>query len=89
MVLGGGGGGKRYVTNVCMYAALFRLYSGIITQTAASAAGKAFPLVHPILGNTVPLGASSTATHPPTRQRGEWGHTYRTMIAVSCTGKKM
>ena len=29
MVWGGG-----YVTNVCMYAALFRLYSGIITQTA-------------------------------------------------------
>ena len=28
------GGGKRYVTNVCMYAALFRLYYGIITQTA-------------------------------------------------------
>ena len=28
------GGGKRYVTNVCMYAALFRLYSGIMTQTA-------------------------------------------------------
>ena len=28
------GGGKRYITNVCMYAALFRLYSGIITQTA-------------------------------------------------------
>ena len=27
-------GGKRYVTNVCMYTALFRLYSGIITQTA-------------------------------------------------------
>ena len=27
-------GGKRYVTNVCMYAALFRLYSGIVTQTA-------------------------------------------------------
>ena len=27
-------GGERYVTNVCMYAALFRLYSGIITQTA-------------------------------------------------------
>ena len=26
-------GGKRYVTNVCMYAALFRLYSGRITQT--------------------------------------------------------
>ena len=31
---GGGGGGKRYVTNVCMYAALFRVYSGTITQTA-------------------------------------------------------
>ena len=28
-----GGGGGRYVENVCMYAALFRLYSGIITQT--------------------------------------------------------
>ena len=27
-------GGKRYVTNVCMYAALFCLYSGIVTQTA-------------------------------------------------------
>ena len=27
-------GGKRYVTNVCMYAALFRLYFGIMTQTA-------------------------------------------------------
>ena len=27
-------GGKRNVTNVCMYAALFRLYFGIITQTA-------------------------------------------------------
>ena len=26
-------GGKRYVTNVCMYAALFHLYSGIISQT--------------------------------------------------------
>ena len=24
-------GSKRYVTNVCMYAALFHLYSGIIT----------------------------------------------------------
>ena len=34
MVWGGGGG--RYVTNVCMYAALFRLYSGTITQTARS-----------------------------------------------------
>ena len=29
-----GGGGKRYVKNVCMYAALFRLSSGIVTQTA-------------------------------------------------------
>ena len=29
-----GVGGGRYVTNVCMYAALFRLYSGISTQTA-------------------------------------------------------
>ena len=28
------GGGKQYVTNVCMYVAIFRLYSGIITQTA-------------------------------------------------------
>ena len=27
-------GGERCVTNVCMYAALFHLYSGIITQTA-------------------------------------------------------
>ena len=27
-------GGKLYVTNVCMYAALFRLYSGRVTQTA-------------------------------------------------------
>ena len=27
-------GGKQYVTNVCMYATLFCLYSGIITQTA-------------------------------------------------------
>ena len=26
-------GGKRYVNKVCMYAELFRLYSGIITQT--------------------------------------------------------
>ena len=39
--VGGGGGGKRGVTNVCMYAALFRLYSGIITQTAHRAAGRA------------------------------------------------
>ena len=44
----GGGGGKRYVKNVCMYAALFRLYSGTITQTArrrahTGAAGKASP----------------------------------------------
>ena len=29
-----GGGGKGYVKNVCMYAALFRLSSGIVTQTA-------------------------------------------------------
>ena len=28
------GGGKRYATNVCMYAALFRLYSSIITRIA-------------------------------------------------------
>ena len=27
-------GGKRYVENLCMYAALFRLCSGIVTQTA-------------------------------------------------------
>ena len=27
-------GCKRYVSNVCMYVALLRLYSGIITQTA-------------------------------------------------------
>ena len=27
-------GGKRYVKNVCMYAALFRASSGIVTQTA-------------------------------------------------------
>ena len=27
-------GGKRYVENVCMYGALFRLYSGINPQTA-------------------------------------------------------
>ena len=33
-VWGGGGGGKWYVTNVCTYAALFRVYSCIITQTA-------------------------------------------------------
>ena len=29
----GGGGGKWYVKNVSMYAALFRPYSGIVTQT--------------------------------------------------------
>ena len=29
-----GGGGKQYVKNVCMYAALFCLYSAIATQTA-------------------------------------------------------
>ena len=28
------GGGERYVTNVCMYAALFHMYSGTITQIA-------------------------------------------------------
>ena len=28
------GGGKRYATNVCMYVALFRSYSGMITQIA-------------------------------------------------------
>ena len=31
-------GGKWYVENVCMYAALFRLYSGIIIQTPHSKA---------------------------------------------------
>ena len=34
MVCVWGGGGKWYVKNVCMYVALFPLYSGIITQTA-------------------------------------------------------
>ena len=34
MVCGGGGGGKRYVKHVCTYAALFRLSSSIVTQTA-------------------------------------------------------
>ena len=46
------GGGKRYVKNVCMYAALFRLSFGIVTQTARRKArrrhrGESVPYRHP------------------------------------------
>ena len=48
-------GVKRYVTNVCMYAALFRLYSGTITQTARRR--ESVPLVQ----DTTALEATDTS----------------------------
>ena len=49
--------GKQYLENVCMYAALFRLYCGIITQTAHCRARRrhrkgSIPLLFNPLGST-------------------------------------